>query len=143
MMHTEDRSKDIEFIAAAEAACFSGPWSVSEVSAVCDSEYAVVEVIETIGYAVGRISADEAELYRIGVLPEKRREGYGAELMKRFIEACRSRGAEKIFLEVRSKNAPAVHLYERVGFLPINTRKNYYGDDDALVYMLEIGSCEC
>ena len=36
-------------------------------------------------------------------------------------------------LEVRASNQAALNLYEKFNFYPINTRKNYYGDEDAVV----------
>jgi ribosomal-protein-alanine N-acetyltransferase len=36
-----------------------------------------------------------------------------------------------ITLEVRKNNKPAINLYEKFGFEIINTRKNYYENEDA------------
>lgn len=49
------------------------------------------------------------------------------------------KGAQRIFLEVRSRNDPAIGLYQKQGFRTIGTRKNYYQypQDDALVMMYE------
>ena len=47
-------------------------------------------------------------------------------------------GVNKIFLEVREKNAPAISLYIKNGFVKISERKNYYGDENAVVYIKEI-----
>lgn len=126
---------DAEFIAYAESVCFTNGWTRENVAALLDEESSVCVVEDDTGYAIGRISFDEAELYRIAVLPEKRRHHAGERLLQSFIERCASRGAEKIFLEVRSKNVPAVSLYERNGFEKISVRRNYYGDDDALIYL--------
>ena len=127
-----------EFIAAVERECFAKAWTVDDVRAETGSEYGVCVVEEGVGYALGRISFDEAELHRIAVLPEKRRAGEGSRLLERFIRECSERGAEKVFLEVRAKNVPAISLYERHGFSRISVRKGYYGDDDAVVYLLNV-----
>jgi ribosomal-protein-alanine N-acetyltransferase len=42
-------------------------------------------------------------------------------------------GARHITLEVRSENEPARSLYARLGLAPVGVRKDYYGDDDALI----------
>ncbi|MBP3857489.1 MAG: GNAT family N-acetyltransferase [Ruminiclostridium sp.] len=129
---------DIEFIAYAESVCFEKPWTAGEIRAAAEDGFAVTVVIPGTGYALGRLLCDEAELYRIAVLPEKRRAGAGAGLLGRFVDECLSRGAERVFLEVRSRNVPAVTLYEHSGFTLIAKRKNYYGDDDALIYKRDI-----
>ena len=128
----------IDFIASCEDACFSHPWTSDEVQSCICSEYGVCVIENGIGYAIGRISFDEAELYRIAVLPEKRRVGAGKRLLTGFIDECVCRGAEKIFLEVHAKNVPAVSLYEQTGFTRISVRRGYYGDDDALIYCLNV-----
>lgn len=125
----------VNFIAAVEAVCFTKGWTADDIRAELDSEYGICSVEEGVGYALGRVSFDEAELHRIAVLPEKRRSGAGERLLRDFLAECGERGAEKVFLEVRSKNTPAVCLYEKCGFERIAVRKNYYGDDDALIYV--------
>lgn len=127
-----------EFIVYAESVCFDDPWTAESVNAALDSEYGVYVVEESTGYAIGRISFDEAELHRIAVLPEHRREHAGDRLITRFVSDCAERGAEKVFLEVRSGNVPARRLYEKHGFSVISTRKGYYRDDDAVIYMLDV-----
>ena len=47
-------------------------------------------------------------------------------------------GAEVIFLEVRSRNVPAVSLYESLGYKKIGTRPKYYIDDDAVIFELRL-----
>ena len=133
---------DAEFIAYAESVCFENPWTAENVNVQLDSEYSVCAVErdtdgEGIGYALGRVSFDEAELYRIAVLPDKRRAHSGSRLLERFVSLCAERGAEKIFLEVRSANVPARRLYEKHGFSEISVRRGYYSDDDAVIYLLQ------
>ena len=41
--------------------------------------------------------------------------------------------AEKIMLEVRESNISAIKLYEKNGFIEINRRKKYYGNEDAII----------
>lgn len=92
---------------------------------------------EPVGYFIASIVADEAELYRIAVIPDNRRKGYASELMKLFLSACKNE-IVNIFLEVRSNNVSGIALYEKFGFKLISRRKNYYKDDDALIYCLSL-----
>lgn len=95
---------------------------------------------ETLGFALARTIADEAELLLIAVNPECQRRGIGQSLLVNFIEQARNAGAEKLHLEVRDNN-PAVALYTAAGFVPAGRRRNYYrGADgtkhDAVTLML-------
>lgn len=42
-------------------------------------------------------------------------------------------------LEVRKSNVPAINLYEKFGFSVVNTRKNYYENEDAYLMGRRIG----
>ncbi|AWW75213.1 ribosomal-protein-alanine acetyltransferase [Erythrobacter sp. KY5] len=77
------------------------------------------------GFVLTRFAADEEELLLIAVTPEMRGRGLGEKLMQHFFDMAKSRGVNRIFLEMRRGN-PAVHLYQKVGFEPIGQRRNYY-----------------
>ena len=125
-----------------EKACFDEPWTKESIINQLNSGNSACVLFEengaTVGYAFGTVIIDEGELYRIAVSPEKRGQGYGERLLLDFIGKCREKGAIKLFLEVRSKNVPARRLYEKTGFKEISVRKGYYGDDDAVIFFLEI-----
>ena len=42
-----------------------------------------------------------------------------------------SENLKLITLEVATKNKAAINLYDKFGFLVVNTRKHYYDNDDA------------
>lgn len=130
--------KEIAFIASLEYECFGEPWDEQAVKAVCESPDGICVYMSGTGYALGKIAADEAELYRIAVVPSRRRLGFGGMILDDFIKECREVGAERIFLEVRSKNVPAITLYEHKGFVRIGVRRGYYPDDDAIMYELQV-----
>ena len=67
--------------------------------------------------------------------PEWRRRGAGRELIRVLILVARAAGAERILLEVREQNRPAIALYILSGFEEISRRRNYYEHppDDALI----------
>jgi len=70
----------------------------------------------------------------IVVAPSKRNKGIGRDLIEAACEELKANGVTVLYLEVESGNAPAVHLYEKMGFAVYNTRKDYYGQGfDALL----------
>ena len=86
-----------------------------------------------VGYALGRVVADEAELLKICVLKGWRKRGIAEKMLGSLLGKMREKGAAACFLEVRSKNSPALALYQKLGFEKIALRRNYYPDDDAVV----------
>jgi [ribosomal protein S18]-alanine N-acetyltransferase len=89
---------------------------------------------ERAGLVLARMAADEAEILTFGVVPEARRQGHGAALLREAVAAARKRGAGAMFLEVAAANGPALALYAREGFAEVGRRRRYYSDGtDALV----------
>jgi ribosomal protein S18 acetylase RimI-like enzyme len=68
-----------------------------------------------------------SRLAGMAVVPEARRQGIGTWLVQKLVEEARERGERKIFLEVITKNAPAIRLYEKAGFQTLRQLLSYGG----------------
>ncbi len=85
-------------------------------------------------------TADEAELLRIAVSPEARRQGLARKLMEASEAFLLAEGIDTLYLEVRPSNAPARALYESMGWKLQRMRKAYYRDgEDAVIYWKQLG----
>lgn len=96
-----------------------------------------------IGYFVMMVSIDEAHLLNITVAPEFQSQGVGRYLLGEVFSLARSHRAVRLFLEVRPSNAPACHLYARMGMRKVGLRRGYYPDqggrrEDALVLAIDL-----
>lgn len=69
-----------------------------------------------IGICTVAVRGRQSWIGGLGVAPAHRSKGVGAVLMRRVIAEARSRGLRELWLEVLVQNAPAVRLYERLGF---------------------------
>ena len=117
-----------EALAALHARCFKSPppWSAQDFAGVIADPLAFLLIEGDAGFLLGRAVAGEAELLTLAVAPEARRRGLGGKLVARFLYQARLRGAEDAFLEVSAKNAPAIALYESLGFKRVGLRRGYY-----------------
>jgi GNAT superfamily N-acetyltransferase len=61
---------------------------------------------------------DAGYLISMWVAPEARRQGIGSALVDAIIEWARTRGLNRLFLDVTEGNTPAIALYTRKGFVP-------------------------
>lgn len=117
-----------EALAALHARCFRSPppWSAADFAGFLADPLCFLLVEGDAAFLLGRAVAGEAELLTLAVAPEARRLGLGRKLLSRFLYQAQLRGAERAFLEVAADNAPALALYESVGFSGAGRRRGYY-----------------
>jgi len=84
-----------------------------------------------IGFVVGRLAADEAEILTLGVARDRQRDGIGSLLLETFCRAVRVRGASQLHLEVAAGNTAARAFYDRFGFRERGRRAGYYAQAGA------------
>lgn len=70
------------------------------------------------------ILAAEYYVEHVAVLPERRRQGIGKQLMEFAANQARARGLERMLLDVEVENEGARRLYERLGFQTIKVVAN-------------------
>ena len=131
---------DLEAVADLEAKCFSMPWSAKALELLLEPPgYGVVLLWEgrVVGYGGMLLGPFEGQVTNIAVDPAYRRRGYGRELTRALLSAARERSLEEVSLEVRASNAPAIAMYEALGFFVAGRRKNFYSApvEDGLVML--------
>ncbi len=117
-------------VAELEKLCFSQPWSENSVAGELTNPLSLwlvaVEDGAVIGYVGSQTVMDESDMMNIAVHPDHRRKGVAQALVAALIEGLRQRGSSCLTLEVRGSNESARALYDRLGFLEIGVRRNYY-----------------
>jgi len=81
---------------------------------------------EIVGFILGQLAADEAEILTLGVRQDRQRHGIGRRLVEALGRAARKAEARRLFLEVGHGNAAALGLYNGLGFQEVGRRKGYY-----------------
>ena len=91
-----------------------------------------------VGFLVTRaVAEDEREILNLAVSPEHQRCNVATRLLQWEIE--RSRGG--YFLEVRESNLAARKLYEKLGFVVIQRRPEYYSGPSEAAIVMSLQSC--
>jgi [ribosomal protein S18]-alanine N-acetyltransferase len=88
-----------------------------------------------LGYMLFWHVVDELHLLNVAVVISSRRRGIGRALMGDLLAYARQHAVVRILLEVRASNAPALALYESLGFVRFNVRDGYYADGEAAIEM--------
>lgn len=121
--------EDIPAVVEIENQCFSLPWSENSFldSLAREDTIFLVCVDEVVtGYMGMYLSFDEASVTNVAVAPCCQKRGYGESLVIAAKEEAKEAKIERIFLEVRLSNVPAISLYKKLGFQELGIRKKFY-----------------
>jgi ribosomal-protein-alanine N-acetyltransferase len=140
-------SADIQRICEIEFLTQLTPWSLESLKASIEQvDNVEVIMLDTllIGFIIGRVVLDEAEILEFSIDPSYQGYGYGKTLLKHLIMLLQEKKIGKIFLEVRHSNRRAMQLYHSIGFREISIRKDYYSTcneskkEDAVIMQLDL-----
>ena len=126
-------------IAALEKLCFSDPWSENSIAGELNNRLSywlvALEDGEVVGYIGSQSVLGESDMMNVAVHPDHRRKGIAEALIDALSAGLRERGNVCLTLEVRASNDPAKALYEKLGFIQVGRRPNYYRNpkEDALI----------
>ena len=129
----------ISAVAEMEKLCFSDPWSVNSITSELNNPLSLwlvaMDEDKLVGYVGSQSVLGWSDMMNLAVLPDYRRQGVGEGLVKELIEKLQEQKNTCLTLEVRSSNAPAIGLYEKMGFVQDGFRKNYYNNKEHAILM--------
>ena len=128
-----------------ERGSHSHPWSDANIMSALSGNRTTVlgllspELSELAAYAVFDGVVDEMTLQNIAVAKDFRRRGLAEQLITASWQYFPA--AQTQFLEVRESNRAAINLYDKLGFVEVGVRDNYYpcnrkGREDAIIMAL-------
>jgi ribosomal-protein-alanine N-acetyltransferase len=122
--------RDAHRLAQLHGASFHRGWGEGEFEQMLSERNTLVHRLRqgrnTIGFAVSRMAADEAEILSIAVEPKHRGRGLSRNLLLTHLGHLAGHGVRTVFLEVEEHNQPARRLYDRAGFAVAGRRERYY-----------------
>ncbi|GAB7003002.1 GNAT family N-acetyltransferase [Nocardioides sp. AN3] len=139
--------EDVEAVALLELDSFPGDaWTADYLRLAVTGELPTVRLLvaehggQIVGHAILSVVFEVAELQRIAVGSSYRRHGHARALLATVVDQAAAEGAERLLLEVRETNAPALAFYASAGFAEIDRRARYYRDGtDGIVLELPLG----
>ena len=124
------REDHVPAIAELEKLCFSDPWSEKSIAYELNNPLALWLVAEVDGRVAGYIGSQtvppESDVMNVAVHPDFRRQGIAEALVNGLWSRLEQAGNTSLTLEVRASNFPAIALYEKLGFVQVGRRPNYY-----------------
>ncbi len=140
----EAGTESVREIAALRTSCFGETVSEGVVRGTAGNPTAHMFAAYDDGVMVAQCAlytvVDEVTVESVSVLKEYRRRGIGEALLSHALDFGRRCGGKKAYLEVRESNGAARAMYEKLGFTPDGTRKNYYSEprEDAILMSAEL-----
>ena len=117
-------------VAELEKLCFSDPWSENSVASELKNPLSLwlvaLDDATVAGYVGSQSVQGEADMMNVAVHPDYRRKGIARQLVTELVAALAKKSVHSLALEVRASNAPAIALYEQLGFIQVGLRPNYY-----------------
>ncbi len=124
------QDSDIEPLSRIEAASFSMPWSAQDFRDLLSKEYCFYLVAlmedEVVGCAGLTNICSEGNIDNVVVAEGYRGQGIAQTLIAELLSQGEAMGIEAFTLEVRVSNAPAIHVYEKAGFVSEGIRPRFY-----------------
>jgi ribosomal protein S18 acetylase RimI-like enzyme len=140
------RRDDLETVSTLERGCFNTyTLSKRQLQYLQQRDTTVFLVAERAGQIVGEGIAlcrrhakqsPSGRAYSLAVDPAFRGQGIGERLMRAMLDELGRRAVRRIYLEVEATNAPAIHLYQRLGFRAIGQLPDYYGEGRPGLHMM-------
>ena len=142
----ELKVEDSAAVAEMEQQIFSDSWSEKSVLETVQQKQSVCFAAEKAGHLLGYLlayhAADEAEIARIAVQKEARRQGAAGKLMQALEHYCEEHKMEKLLLDVRESNEAARSFYTKSGFVEDGIRQGFYVNppEDAVLMSRQLGA---
>ena len=130
-------------VARLEKICFSDPWSIHSIASELENKLSLWVVAmdgdRLAGYVGSQSVMGWADMMNLAVAPDYRKKGIGEQLVKELIRRLKMQQVTCLTLEVRASNAPAIRLYDKLGFVEVGSRPGYYHNpkEDALILRKE------
>jgi ribosomal-protein-alanine N-acetyltransferase len=135
------KEKYINVIHRLETKIFTDPWSKKMIKNEFNNKLTLIIGVvnaknkELVGYSFLFNIFDEIHINNIAVKKDFRNKGLGKKQLDFIISYGIENNFNRITLEVRESNTPAIYLYKSYNFKLLSRRKDYYTNpnEDALV----------
>lgn len=143
MEYVEMKACHVAEIAELEKVCFSDPWSEKSISSELTNPLScwivALDGENLVGYVGSQSVLGWADMMNLAVAINYRRRGVAEQLVCTLIDNLKLRDVTCLTLEVRVSNQAAIALYNKLGFVQVGKRPNYYHNpkEDALILRKE------
>ena len=135
---------DVFDVSRIEQELFTDPWPefIFDENIADEDCYPFVAQLdkEIIGYTILLIHGAIGHITNLAVTQKYQRKSIAKKLISFILELAAGKLLERLALEVRLSNLPAIKLYESFGFLPWSVKEDYYRNptEDGLIMVKDL-----
>jgi ribosomal-protein-alanine N-acetyltransferase len=133
---------DLEQLIRIESQVHLAPWTLEQFRSEIAKPYSQTWVLtddetdqEIYSYVVGWKIDGCFRILNVATDPSRQRQGHARQLLVRIFRMLEAEGIQRMELEVRVSNTPAIQLYQQLGFSINSVRKRFYSNgEDAYAF---------
>jgi len=133
--------RDFAQVLAIEQACFEFPWTEEEFLQCLHQPNCLGMVAEYEGRVVGFVIYETPKnrifVTNIATDPEFQRHGVARQMIQKLVTKMIYQQRQKIAIEIRETNLPALLCFRALGFRTALIRKNFYDNQSEDAYVLQ------
>ena len=133
--------RDFAQVLAIEQACFEFPWTEEEFLQCLQQRNCLGMVAEYEGRIVGFVIYETPKsrifVTNIATDPEFQRHGIARQMIQKLVAKMIYQRRQKIAIEIRETNIPALLCFRALGFRTALIRKNFYDNQSEDAYVLQ------
>jgi len=133
--------RDFDQVLAIEKTCFEFPWTAEEFLQCLQQPNCLGMVAEheerIVGFVVYETPKNRLFITNIAVEPELQRHGIARQIIQKLVTKLIHQRRQKITIEIRETNLPALLCFRALGFKSTNTLKNFYEEQSEDAYVLQ------
>ena len=133
--------RDFAHVLTIEETCFEFPWTAEEFLQCLQQPNCLGMVAEhesrIVGFVIYETPKNRLFVSNIAVHPEFQRHGIARQMIQKLVTKMIHQRRQKITIEIRETNLPALLCFRALGFKSTNILKNFYEEQSEDAYVLQ------
>jgi [ribosomal protein S18]-alanine N-acetyltransferase len=133
--------RDMHEVLSIERACFEHPWTEEDFLACLRQRNCIGMVAEAdhriIGFMIYELHKAKLRILNFATGPDVRRQGVGAQMLRRLVDKLSQQRRSEILVEVRETNLDAQFFYRSQGFRAVCVLRSHYDDTFEDAYVMQ------
>jgi len=133
--------RDFAQVLTIEESCFEFPWTAEEFLQCLQQPNCLGMVAEyeerIVGFVIYETPKNRLFVSNIAVVPEFQRHGIARQMIQKLVTKMIHQRRQKITIEIRETNLPALLCFRALGFKSTNILKNFYDEQSEDAYVLQ------